>query len=254
MSAYKYKTGFVLSGGGARGFAHLGAIKALYEKNIYPDVISGVSIGAIVGVLLADGKSPDQILSNFTNKSILKFLEIAVPKYGLTRFTGMARVLREQLVAKNFEELSIPLYIASTNLNMGKIRYFSKGNLNEVVLASSTIPGLIKPLKIDGHTYVDGGVLDNFPIKPIWKQCDKIIGIHINPVNDIDNFQSVVSIIEHSFTLAISKNLAYKSKRCDLFIEPPLLSNYHITDVRKGKEMFDIGYEFTKEKLKSFNI
>jgi len=246
---FNYQTGLVLSGGGARGFAHLGVLQALNEQGIYPDIISGVSAGALVGALYADGYSPGEILSFFTDKRLSRFLEITMPSQGLLKITGLAKVLKERLRAENFEDLKIPLIVGVTNLNKGKMEYVSSGSLRDYVLASATIPGLVKPLVLNGDTYVDGGVLDNFPLKPIWKSCKKVIGVHLNPTVIKGDFPNLISIFEHSFHLAVSKNVRLKAKKCDLFIEPQNLSEYHITDVKKGKEIYSIGYEYTRQIL-----
>ena len=120
ISTKKYKTGLVLSGGAVRGFAHLGVIKALNEAGIYPEVIVGASVGSIVGVLYADGYSPQEIYDIFIHKSMYKYLEFIVPKRGFVRMTGLYKTLLEKLHAKHFDELKLPLYVAVTNLNKPK--------------------------------------------------------------------------------------------------------------------------------------
>lgn len=250
MNATTYKIGLVLSGGGARGFAHLGVIKALHEKEIYPEIISGVSAGAIVGALYADGYGPEEILDFFTERRLLRYLEFGFPNKGLVRITGIARVLKERLKADTFEDLKIPLIVGATDLNNGKVKYFSSGSIKDAVLASSTIPGLVKPLVIDGITYVDGGVLDNFPVKPIWRITKKTIGVHLNPDEHKEDFPNLITILETAFHLAVAKNVKYKSKRVDLFLEPSGLSSFHITDVNKARKIFDMGYSYASEILK----
>lgn len=250
MATYQYKKGLVLSGGGARGFAHLGVLQALFEKGFKPDIISGTSAGAIVGAFIADGKNPTEILQFFAQKSLFNFIEFSYPKYGLMRFTGLARVVKENLTAKTFEELKIPLIVAVTNLNASKVEYLDQGDLANAVLASASIPGLVKPIKINGITYVDGGVLDNFPIKPIWNQCKFLVGVHLNPDKHKNDFPNVVSILEQAFHLSISKSMRYKAKKCDVFIEPPDLGNFHLTEASKAKAIFEIGYKYAKRILK----
>ena len=160
----------VLSGGGARGFAHLGVIQALNEAGIYPDVISGTSAGALAGVLYADGYSPEEILKLMNSGSRLDFMRPAMPREGLLQINGIIKILKAHLKAKTFEELKIPLYVAATDLNNGKSVYFSEGNLLDPVIASASIPVLFQPVKINNISYVDGGVLDNLPVYPIRKQ------------------------------------------------------------------------------------
>ena len=172
MSDKKYKIGLVLSGGGARGFAHLGVIQALNEAGLFPDVISGTSAGAIIGSLYADGYTPAEIMKMVNSNSRLSYIRPTVPREGLLQISGIVRILRDNLRAKNFEELKIPLYVSATDLNNGKIVYFSKGVLIEKIIASASIPVLFKPVVIDNIHYVDGGVLDNLPVRPIEKECE----------------------------------------------------------------------------------
>ena len=108
MQGKKYKTGVVLSGGGARGFAHLGVLKALNDAGIYPDVISGTSAGALVGVLYADGYSPEEILKMMNATSRLHYIRPTVPREGLLQISGIVTILKENLRAKTFEDLKIP--------------------------------------------------------------------------------------------------------------------------------------------------
>ncbi len=247
--AKKFKTGLVLSGGAARGFAHLGAVKALHEKNIRPDCIAGTSIGAIAGVLLADGYEPDELLDLFLEKKMITYLKISFGKIGLLNMRGLKSTLKEHLKAGTFEELKIPSFVACTNLNTGKITYFSEGELVDKVVASASIPGIFTPVKIDGQLYADGGILDNLPVRPIKRKCKKIIGVHVNYTGPQDNIESAMSIVERAFHLSIGARISETANDCDLFIEPEELQNYRLMDMSKGREMFEIGYRHTKKLL-----
>jgi NTE family protein len=254
MSDKKFKTGLVLSGGGARGFAHLGVIQALNEAGIFPDVISGTSAGAIVGVLYADGYAPREILALMNWASRFDFMRPALPREGLLQINGVDKILKANLRAKTFEELKIPLFVSATDLNQGKSVYFSKGDLFEPVMASASIPVLFQPVKINNVSYVDGGVLDNLPIKPIENSCQVIIGSFVNPIGYVEKVTGLINIAERTFLLSMSKDVVEKSKRFDLYIAPPELRNYGILDPEKSQEIFDLGYSATKEKLTDIKI
>jgi len=254
MSNYKYKIGLVLSGGGARGFAHLGVIQALNEAGIFPDVICGTSAGAIAGVLYADGYSPKEILKITNSGSRLNYIRLTVPKQGLLQIAGVVRILRNYLRAKTFEELKIPLFVTATDLNNGRVDYFSSGELLNVVIASASIPVLFKPVVIDNKHYVDGGVLDNLPVKPIENICRFIIGSFVNPTGYQENVSNLINIAERSFLLSMSKEVTEKAKKFNLFIAPIELRNYKILDPEKAEEVFMVGYNATKEKLKEIDI
>lgn len=254
MSDKIYKTGLVLSGGGARGFAHLGVIQALSEAGIVPDVVSGTSAGAIVGVLYADGYTPKEILALMNWPSRFDLMRPALPREGLLQINGIIKMLKTNLRAKTFEELKIPLYVSATDLNNGKSVYFSEGDLFDPVIASASIPVLFQPVKIDNISYVDGGVLDNLPIRPIENRCQIIIGSFVNPIGHIEKLTGLINIAERTFLLSMSKDVLEKAKRFDLFIAPPELRNFGILVTDKSQEIFDMGYFATKEKLKDIDI
>lgn len=254
MVMKKYRTGVVLSGGGARGFAHLGVLKALNDSGIYPDVISGTSAGALVGVLYADGFSPEKILKIMNTTSKLHYIRPTVPREGLLQISGIERILKENLKAKDFEDLKIPLFVTATDLNNGVAVYFSSGELLKPVIASASIPVLFNPVIINKIHYVDGGVLDNMPIKPIEGKCNFIIGSFVNPTGYEKTVTSLVQIAERTFMLNMSREIDEKAKKFDIFIAPPELRNYKILDPEKAIEVFDIGYKATLSKLKDPDI
>jgi NTE family protein len=254
MLKHKYKIGLVLSGGGARGFAHLGVIQALNEAGIFPDVICGTSAGAIAGVLYADGYSPREILNITSSNSRLHYIRPIVQKDGLLQITGVIRILKNNLRAKTFEELKIPLFVTATDLNNGRVDYFSSGELLNPVIASASIPVLFKPVLIDNKHYVDGGVMDNLPIKPIENKCRFIIGSFVNPTGYQEHVINLISIAERTFLLSMSKEVNEKAKKFNLFIAPIELRNYKILDPEKAEELFIIGYNSTIAKLKETDI
>jgi NTE family protein len=254
MSVKQFNIGLVLSGGGARGFAHLGVIEALNEAGIFPDVISGTSAGAIIGVLYADGHAPKEILKLMNGGSRLDFMRPALPREGLLQINGIIKILKTSLHSKKFNELKIPLYVTATDLNNGKAVYFSEGDLFDPVIASASIPVVFQPVKIDDISYVDGGVLDNLPLRPIENKCRILIGSFVNPVGYMEKISGLINIAERTFMLSMSKEIFEKAKRFDLFIAPLELRNYKILDPEKAHELFSIGYTATKEKLKEIDV
>lgn len=242
----KYKTGLVLGGGGARGFAHLGVIKALYEKGIRPDVISGVSAGAIVGAFIASGKGPDEVFDLMKAKSFFKYSSFQLPVNGLLNLDGLQRSLDELIGAEKLEELPTDLYVAAVNLNEGEITYFNKGPLSQLVRASSSIPMLFSPVCYQDQLFVDGGLLDNLPVKPLIGQCEKIIAVNIMPVRKTDKLNSFKDIAIRTFDLGVNLNARDKVRHCELYIEAEELSDFPVLDTSKVEELFDIGYRHCK--------
>lgn len=247
----KGKTALVLSGGGVRGFAHLGVLKALNEFDIHPDLLSGTSAGAIAAVLYADGHTPDEAINFFKSKELLRYIQIVIPRTGLVKMTGMVKLLKKYVRAHTFEALQKPVYIAASNLNSGQVEYFSSGELFKPLIASASIPVFFSPVKINNNYYVDGGVLDNFPVKPIENLADTIIGVFVNPISYQENFNNVKNIAIRAFQLTINKNVPRKAKRCNIVISPPELHKYGVLEVNKNEEIFEIGYNEAVRVLKN---
>ena len=175
-----------------------------------------------------------------------------IPKVEYER--RIERILKENLRAKKFEDLKMPLFVTATDLNNGKIEYFSTGELLNPVIASASIPVLFKPVIINNIHYVDGGVLDNLPIRPIENKCGRIIGSFVNPVGYEETVVSLTQIAERVFMLNMTKEVMEKSGKFDLFIAPQELKSYKILDPEKAVEVYDIGYRATSEKLKDPDV
>ena len=163
--------------GGARGIAHIGALQALEENGISPDLISGASAGSIVGALYASGKSPQEMLTIFKETSLYKLFKFTISTAGLTDLDNLKTILGQHIEQDSFEALQKKLFICVTNLNLGRFEIFSKGELFELVAASSSIPILFSSRNFNGYTYADGGLLNNLPVEPLVGNCDLLIGV-----------------------------------------------------------------------------
>jgi NTE family protein len=238
----EYNIGFVLSGGGARGFAHLGIIEALREKGIYPDIISGVSAGAITGAFLASGKTPREIHEILKREGLFKLTKIQFPKNGLMRLDGLQKLLDDEIPFKTLEELPIPLYIGVSNLTNAETEYRNKGPLGRIVLASSSIPVLFSPVEMQGSMFADGGLLNNVPIEPLIGKCRKIIVSNISPLQKPAIINGLVQLITRTFLMSIHARIQEARNHADLYIEPEELTRYDILGISHADEMFDIGY------------
>lgn len=242
-------TGLVLSGGGARGVCHLGVMKALEEYGVKFDRIAGTSAGAIVGCLYSYGYKPDDILKIIQATSFFKSLKLAWTWTGLLAFDGIRELLLKYIPENNFDALKIPVTLALTEFQKGRIEYVSQGELMTAIEASCSVPAVFKPVSYNGGIYVDGGLMDNLPVKAIYDQCDFIVGSHCNFITnefDIRNFRSV---IERSLLMAINGNTMISKTLCDVLIEPPEVGKYSGFDLTKAGEIFDIGYQYTKRNF-----
>ncbi len=240
------KLGLVLSGGGARGIAHIGALQALEEMQIEFSVVSGTSAGSIVGAMYAYGYKPKEIFDIVKYLSIFKTVRPAWTWAGLLTIDGIRDLLLKHIPENNFSALKLPLTIAATEVQKGQIHYFTEGELIPAVICSSSIPAVFSPVTFNGGVYIDGGLLDNLPVKPIKKQCDFIVGLHCNNISAHFAIGNVKKMIERSLLLAINANTQISRSMCDVFIDPPNLDRFGVMDIARAQEIYDAGYQFTK--------
>lgn len=243
------KIGIVLSGGGIRGIAHLGVLKALKDKKIHLSHITGTSAGAIVGALYANDVDPYHVLEVFNKTKLLKYLRPAFRLPALLNLETAFALLKDYLPHNSFENLKIPLTITATNFNEGKLVYFSEGELIRKVLASSCIPGVFNPIMIDGKIYIDGGVINNFPVEPLLGKCDVIIGSSCNHLPVIESARNIKHVIERAALLSLNHDLMEKCQHVNVLIEPKGLGETSIFDVKKAESIFWIAYEETLNKV-----
>ncbi|WP_111707692.1 patatin-like phospholipase family protein [Lutibacter citreus] len=243
--------GLVLSGGGARGAAHIGAIKALEEFNIFPTHISGTSSGAIVGALYAAGVSWSEMLSFFKTISIFQTNRYAYNKPGFINSDNFYDDLKKYLPKDNFQDLKKTLFITAANVIDGTLKIFSEGQLIKPIIASASFPGVFTPTEINGEYYIDGGTLNNFPVEPLKNNCDKIIGIYVNPLKKINikDLKHSYSVVQRAYKIKVASESMLKFLDCDLVIYPEELVKYGTFDMNNIDAIFDLGYTTTKKIL-----
>ncbi|MBD2701202.1 patatin-like phospholipase family protein [Spirosoma sp. BT702] len=240
------KIGLVLSGGGARGIAHLGVIKALQEIGIQFNQIAGTSAGAITGAFVAQGYSPDESLKIIESSSFVRHIRPAWNRMGLLRIDTIIEMYKKYIPHDTFEELQIPLHVVAVDLNAGEQVVFDQGELIRPVLASCCLPGIFEPLLINKRQFVDGGVLNNLPVDTIENKVDLLIGSHCNVLGPRKPIRSMRGVIERSLVLAIQSKTKDRFAKCQVLIEPPSLAEYSTTDISKARELFRIGYQYTR--------
>mgnify|MGYP003329517272 CR=1 FL=1 len=243
------RVGLVLSGGGARGIAHVGVMKALTEMGIQFSVISGTSAGAVAGAYFAAGCSFNEMMERLHEMRILRNLRPAWGRSGLLRLDIIESFVKEGIPSDTFESLKIPLIVAATNLHTGNTEYFSSGQLSRPVIASCCVPALFAPVEINNQLYVDGGVLDNLPAAAIVGKCDFIIGSHCNPVDHHFDANSLRKVAERALLLTIGTNTRESMAQCNVIIEPPGLSAYSAMDFGKAENLVEIGYRYVMENF-----
>lgn len=243
--------GLVLSGGGARGAAHIGALKAFEEYGIFPTHISGTSIGAIVGALYAADVHWTEILKFFKTTSIFHTKRFAFNKPGFLDTEKFYDDLNVYLPRDNFDSLQKPLYITATNVLNGKLKIFSKGQLIKPVIASASFPGVFTPTEINGSYYIDGGILNNFPVEPIKKHCDKIIGVYINSLKKISikDLKYSYSVADRALKIRAAYDSIKKFPECDLIISPEEIGEFAVFGMSNTDIIFELGYNATIKAL-----
>ncbi len=240
------KIGLVLSGGGARGIAHLGVIKALLEQGIAISCLSGTSAGAIAGALTAAGYLPDESLKIIESSSFVRHLRPAWTRMGLLRIDTAIDLYRKYIPNDSFEALNIPLHVAAVDLIGGELVIFEKGELIRPVLASCCLPGIFEPLLINKKQYIDGGALNNLPVEPVLGKVDYIIGSHCNPFPANKPIRTARGVIERSLVLSVRSKTKERLDQCNFVIEPPALVDFSVSDLRYAREIFQAGYRHAR--------
>ena len=245
------KIGIALSGGGTRGLVHVGVLQALEDHKIYPDIISGTSAGALIGALYANGYKPKEIMDMSLQNNIRRMLNLHVPSKGFVTQAYLRKQLVKFLPKNSFESLKKPLYVAIANLNSGQIEYVHTGELHDVVLASSAVPVLFEPIKIDEHYYVDGGIIKNLPVSILKGKADKILAVNLVPQMEVesDNLKGISGVAIRVFNLAVLNNIMPELAQADIVIEPAEIESFSRYRFNNLEDMYKIGYNETMKHM-----
>ncbi|RED43637.1 NTE family protein [Winogradskyella eximia] len=243
--------GLVLSGGGARGAAHIGVIKALEEHGIFPTHIAGTSAGAIVGGLYAAGISWSEILRFFKTITIFSTYRYARNKPGFLNSENFYGDLKAYFPEDSFDALKKPLFVTAANIIDGTSKIFSSGEVIKPIIASASFPGVFTPTEINGEYYVDGGTLNNFPVEPLKDACNKIIGVYVNPLKSvvIEDLKHSYSVVERAYKIKVAAESISKFPDCDLVINPQELVKYSTFGMNNVDAIFNLGYNYTQKIL-----
>lgn len=236
------KIGLVLSGGGARGIAHLGVLKFLEEKNITISHISGTSAGAIVGAFYAAGYESGRIAEIIKTVNFFSLMRPAFSATGFFKSEKISAIYSKHL-PQSFEELKTPLWVSAIDVEKGKTTFFQQGDLYKPILASCCLPMFFEPIKINNNLYMDGGILNNLPVEPLIPLCDKIIGVNVNSTDDHFKPKNMTKITQRCIELAISCNVELRKKYCDLYIEPSRLKTCSMYNLTIIDDLIRYGYD-----------
>lgn len=244
------KTALVLSGGGSRGFYHVGVIKAIQELGIKIDIISGTSIGAIVGAMYASNPKInfDEVVKELDFFKIVKMFLSHIDK---TPKSKLEDLLKKYITARDFKDFKIPLIFNAVDINNAKEVVFSKGSVFPEIFSSMSVPGVFPPLFYDGKYLVDGAVLNNLPIKHIENKYSKIIVSDISTNITIDNKTNILGMLKALLSVAQKNNTlenilelkSFKNKKIIVFTAKE--DKLFFLDFRKSnyKKLIQSGYD-----------
>ncbi len=234
-----------LSGGGARGIAHLGVLAALDELGVPVERLAGVSSGAIAGAFYAAGYPPREVLRLLLATNVARLTRPAFSRLGLLGLDAVEQLLARHLgPTVRFEDLRLPLTLVATDLVAGESVYFSEGLLLPPLLASAAVPIVYRAVEYQGRQLVDGGLLNNLPVEPLLPFAAPVVGVHCNPINREARIPTLRRLVERTLHLAISANTAYRKTQCALLLEPPALRHFRPLDYGRAGELFDIGHRY----------
>jgi NTE family protein len=223
----KIKIGLALGGGAARGFAHIGVIKALEAQGIFPDIVVGTSAGSVVGALYAAGSNGFDL-----QRTAMDMDEAAISDWALPFFSKVSGVLKGDAL-QNYvnkavrnvpiERLKIPFGAVATDLNTGKPILFQRGNTGQAVRASSAVPSVFQPVKIGNRSYVDGGLVAPVPVKFARDMgADFIIAVNISTQTEAQAAASSLEVLMQTFSIMGQRLNFYELKEADVVIAPAL--------------------------------
>ena len=269
------KIGLCLGGGGARGFAHIGVLRALEERGIEPSAIAGCSMGGIVGALKASGMQSDEIQSRFADLPAYS-LWATGRQGGLIGHKGVDRELAKHL-PENFEDLDLPLAVTTVDVQEGRLVVLRRGPLVPALRATSAVPGIFPPVSHEDRMLVDGGLLNNVPVDVINTLClEPVVAVDVGAPPDrkliFEDHRSfleklrqptpegqrplTIELFMKSFDIpaAVITELLLSYPKPEVLIRPPLDPNLKLEDFDRMEEATEVGYRAAAEALDAADL
>ncbi len=281
IKKHDVKVGLVLSGGGAKGLAHIGVLKIIDSLGVKVDYIAGTSMGAIIGSLYASGYSGNQLDSIFKKVDFDKIISDDLPrsskafyersnseKYALTlpfdklkiklpsalsrgqnTYSLLSKLTLHVSDIEDFSKLPIPFFCIGTNIETGEAVMLDKGNLTQSVMASGAFPSLFQPVEIDGQILIDGGVANNYPIDELKaKGMDIIIGVDVQDgLAAREELTSAPEVLLQINNFRTIKDMKLKSKKTDIYIKPDI-TDFTVVSFSEGEKIIKRGETAAKTK------
>ena len=276
------KVGLVLSGGGAKGLAHIGVLKVLEEAGVRIDYIGGTSMGAIVGALYAAGYNAQQLDSIFRETNFNILIQDELPrraktfyekrdaeKYAITLpfdnfdvsfpsalsrgqnvYNLMSKLTVHLKDRQDFSKLPIPFFAVATDVETGEEVILDSGYLPQAISASAAIPSLFNPVMVDSRLLIDGGVVNNYPVEELRRRgAEIIIGVDVqDTLATRDELRSVFEILTQVSNFRTIADMTQKIEKTDVFIKPDI-TGFSVISFEKGTEIIQRGEEAARQKL-----
>lgn len=247
--------GLCLSGGGALGFSHIGALQALEDHRIFATHISGSSMGAIIGAFYAAGFSPATMLQLIKEDKLYKITKLmsfrpTFLKSGLSSHFMLRSLVNELIPHNSFEQLTKKLHVCVVNLNTSEWEIKESGNELDIWLsATASIPGLFETIIHDDTFFVDGGLLNNMPAQCLKEHCKMVIGVDVIPQRKPKEIKKTIDTLTFSVRAMQHHNSKEGRSYCDFLIESDAIEKFNEFSFDSFQEIYQYGYSATTKYI-----
>ena len=260
---HKPEFGLALSGGGARGLAHIGVLKVLEAYDLQPDYLAGTSMGGVIAAAYASGMSPGEMeqiaLEYAATRKLLQLADPTLPRTSLFQGERLRTFFDQHLQGCTFADLRIPLTLVAVDLNSGREIHISEGLIADALRATISIPGLLPPVERDGQRLVDGGLLNNLPVDVVRKMgANMVLGVDISTIGNGDSpwqilnhsrfvpaaMEELITTLGESIDLVMSQQIKHMIKECppDFLLRPSLPANATtLTGFNQAGDLISLG-------------
>ena len=215
------KIALALGGGAARGFAHIGVIKALEAQGIVPDIVVGTSAGSVVGALYASGMSGFDLQKEALQMEEEMVADWTLPDRGVLKGEALQAFINQKVNNRTIQQMPRPLGVVATDLQSGELVLFRRGNTGMAVRASSAVPGMFQPVEISGRDYVDGGLTSPVPAQSARAMgADFVIAVDISNVGRGDKLAGTVDVLLQTFSIMGHAISRHELEDADIVIRP----------------------------------
>jgi NTE family protein len=243
--------GLALSGGAARGLAHISVLDILEQEGVPIHAIAGTSAGSIIGALYCAGMPVSQIQRTLLNTKWSDVLKFTVPRTGLISSDGIYRFMENILPVKRFSALPLPFAAVATDLRTGQKVSITTGSIARAVQASCSLPIIFTPTNINKQLLIDGGVSSQIPVRTVREDLGtkKVIAVNVNyRALELEQFDNLVRIAAHLSALWASRNAREEEKLADVLIQINA-RGIPLYDLSKSKELLKRGKNAAEEKI-----